>query len=70
MIYPKQDMPIHIKLKNGIKTKGFFYWNGGTPTFAAYGTPLNVNDVIEWEYITKNKLAEGGSLKPPTNNER
>lgn len=48
--YPEHAIVI-IHLKNGGKTKGMFYWNGGKPNFASYGT--NITElVIGWGYPT------------------
>ena len=64
MMYPRENIPLHIKLKNGIKTKGFFYWNGKTPTFASFGTPIDAKDVLEWAYLIKTNNSEAAA-KPP-----
>lgn len=50
MEYPKQNIPIYCHLKNGSRTKGRFYMNGGKPTFVAYGSEIT-DHVIGWEYI-------------------
>ena len=50
MKYPKQNIPIYCHLKNGNRTKGMFYMNGGKPTFVSYGTDIS-DSVIGWEYI-------------------
>lgn len=50
MEYPKENIVILCHLKNGGRTKGFFYMNGTKPTFAAYGSEIT-DRVIGWEYI-------------------
>ncbi len=39
---------VYIKKSNGSITKGMFYINGKTPTFASYGS--KVLDAIAWSY--------------------
>lgn len=39
---------VYIKKSNGSISKGMFYINGRTPTFASYGS--QVFDVIAWAY--------------------
>ena len=53
MIYPKENIPIHIKLRDGRQTKGFFYWNGTKPTFASFGSEIDAKEVLEWAYLVK-----------------
>ena len=50
--YPHYDgdfARVIVKTKDGRKTKAMFYWNGGKPTFASYGTDIS-DSVIDWEY--------------------
>ena len=39
---------VYIKKSNGNISKGMFYINGKTPTFASYGS--QVFDVVAWAY--------------------
>lgn len=39
---------VYIKKPNGSITRGMFYVNGRTPTFASYGS--QVFDVVAWAY--------------------
>lgn len=39
---------VYIKKSNGSITKGMFYINGKTPTFASYGS--TIKDVVGWAY--------------------
>ena len=39
---------VYIKKSNGSISKGMFYVNGRTPTFASYGS--QVFDVVAWAY--------------------
>lgn len=39
---------VYIKKSNGSISKGMFYINGRTPTFASYGS--QILDVVAWAY--------------------
>lgn len=39
---------VYIKKFDGGISKGMFYWNGRTPTFASYGS--QVFGVVAWSY--------------------
>lgn len=46
--YTGNQASVIIKTNNGNIVKGMFYWNGGKPTFAAYGS--EVLGVVAWAY--------------------
>lgn len=66
MEYPKENIVILCHLKNGRRTKGFFYMNGKKPTFAAYGSEIT-DDVIGWEYIAPVGNLVGKKLRSKIN---
>ena len=39
---------VYMKRSNGKINAGMFYYNGGKPVFASYGS--QINNVIEWAY--------------------
>jgi hypothetical protein len=50
--YPKYENNqafVYAYKSNGSRTRAMFYWNGGKPTFAAYGTDIT-DSVVMWEY--------------------
>ena len=52
MEYPKytnNQAKVIVTTKSGNKKRAMFYWNGGKPTFASYGTDIT-DSVIDWEY--------------------
>jgi hypothetical protein len=63
MEFPKENIVLLLHLKNGKRTKGFFYMNGRKPTFASYGTEIT-DMVIGWEYVQNEPRA---AAKPPIN---
>lgn len=42
------QVKVYIKKSNGSISKGMFYMNGRTPTFASYGS--QILDVVAWAY--------------------
>ena len=42
------QVKVYIKQSNGSISKGMFYMNGRTPTFASYGS--QILDVVAWAY--------------------
>ena len=39
---------VYMKCSDGRIKKGMFYYNGGKPVFASFGS--RINDVTEWAY--------------------
>lgn len=46
--YKGSSVRVYIKKSDGSISKGMFYWNGRTPTFASYGS--QVFGVVAWAY--------------------
>lgn len=42
---------VFIETAGGAKSKAMFYYNGGKPTFASYGSIIE--DVVRWAYANK-----------------
>jgi hypothetical protein len=42
---------VFVITTNGKRAKAMFYYNGGKPTFASYGSVIE--NVIMWAYINK-----------------
>lgn len=60
--YKSNQAKVIVTTKSGNKTRAMFYWNGGKPTFASYGTDITEN-VIAWEYdTTKKELTIGDTV--------
>lgn len=45
------EMTVYCITADGKRAKAMFYYNGGKPTFASYGSV--VENVIRWAYINK-----------------
>ncbi len=43
--------------ENGNRCRAMFYWNGGVPTFASYGSDIT-KSVVAWEYNYPTRLYE------------
>lgn len=50
--YPTSQAYVIAHTETGNRCKALFYWNGGKPTFASYGTDIT-ESVIAWEYNTE-----------------
>lgn len=46
--YVENCASVYMKCSDGRTRKGMFYYNGGKPVFAAFGS--RVADVIAWAY--------------------
>jgi hypothetical protein len=46
--YSNNQARVYIKCSDGRITKGMFYYNGGEPVFASYGS--RITNVTEWAY--------------------
>lgn len=41
---------VMIETEAGSITRGMFYWSGGKPVFASYGTDIT-DKVVAWDYF-------------------
>lgn len=68
MEYPEKSS-CHVEVKiHSMESEwrpALFYWNGGVPTFAQYGTDITVK-VVAWRYPEKQGLA-GKTLRSKIN---
>ena len=46
--YVENCASVYMKCSNGKIKKGMFYYNGGKPVFASFGS--QINNVTEWAY--------------------
>lgn len=46
--YVGSQASVYMKCSDGRIRKGMFYYNGGKPVFASYGS--QIENVIEWAY--------------------
>lgn len=49
--YVENQASVYMKCIDGRIRKGMFYYNGGKPVFASYGS--QIDDVTEWAYRRK-----------------
>ena len=54
--YKRNQAHVIVHFSDGGRSRGMFYWNGGKPTFACYGTDVTKN-VISWEYDNNRAVA-------------
>ena len=68
MEYPeRRDCQVEVKIHDMESSwrPALFYWNGGVPTFAQYGSDITIK-VVAWRYPEKNELV-GKTLRSKIN---
>lgn len=65
MRYPKQEVKLFLRCKNGCITRGMYYCMGGAPRFASYGRDIT-EQVVGCEYAPeteewRDKVRDGGT---------
>lgn len=53
--YVENCASVYMKCSDGRTRKGMFYYNGGKPVFASYGS--QIDNVTEWAYRTDEREA-------------
>ena len=48
--YKNNQARVMLKTSSGHICRGMFYWNGGKPVFASYGTDIT-DKVVAWDYF-------------------
>ena len=61
--YTNNQAGVIVTTKSGNRCRAMFYWNGGKPTFASFGSDITEH-VIDWEYDpTPNRAGPNEQIK-------